>query len=82
MADRISCPRRALIGMTRSAGVRNLVLVRHHRSDELEGMRVNEGARRTLGLDCRHMAGDALAAWTAILVVRVLFDRGCPWTIR
>jgi len=68
--------------MTRSARVRNLVLVRHHRSDELEGMRVNEGVRRTLGLDCRHVAGDALAARAAILVVRVLFDRRRARTVR
>ena len=82
MAHRVSGPRSTRIGMARSARVRNLVLLRHHGSDELESMCVNKGAGRAFGFDCRHMAGDALAARAAILVVRMLFDRGCPWTIR
>ena len=82
VAHRVGGPRSTLIGMARSARVRNLILLRHHGSNELESMRVNQGAGRAFGFDCRHVAGDALAARTAILVVRMLFDRGRPWTIR
>ena len=82
MSHRVSGPRSTLIGMARSARIRNLVLVRHHGGDELESMRVNKGAGRAFRFDCRHVAGDTLAARTSILVVRVLFDSGCPWTIR
>ena len=82
MAHRLGGPGSTLIRMARSAGVGNLILVGHHGSDKPESMCVNKSTWRAFGFDCRHMAGDALAAGTAILVVRVLFDRGWSRTIR
>ena len=82
MAHRVGGPRSTLIGMARSARIRNLVLVRHNGSDELESMRVNQGSGRAFSFDCRHVAGDTLAARTAILVMRMLFDRSCARTVR
>lgn len=58
--------------MARRAGVRYFVLIRHCWRDELEGVGADEGARYTLRLDLRHVARNALAAWSAILVVCVL----------
>lgn len=48
---RVSGPGGILIGMARSAGVRNLVPVRHYGSYELESMRVNKGAGRAFGFN-------------------------------
>ena len=68
--------------MAGSAGIRNLVFSRHHRGDEVKSMRVNKGAGRAFRFDRRHMAGDALAARTTILVMRMLLDSSCARTIR
>ena len=54
--------------------VRDLILVRHCRRDELEGVRTDERAGDAFGLDLRHVTGYALTAWAAILVVSVLFE--------
>ena len=61
--------------MARRAWIRNLVLVRHRRSDELEGMGTDERAWHAFGLDLRHVTSHALASGTAILVMRVLLQR-------
>ena len=82
MAHRVGGPRGIFIGVTRSTRIRNLVLVRHPGSDEPERMRVNKGAGRSFSFDCRHVTRDALATRSAILVVRVLFDRGCAGAVR
>ena len=73
--------------MAGRARIRHLVLVRHGRSNELECMGADERTRYTLRLDLRHMTGNALAAGTAIFVVRVLFQArrvrpvGRVWTV-
>ncbi len=81
VAHRVGGPGRTLVGVARSAWIWNLVPVRHRGSDEPEGVRVNKGARRAFGFDHRHVAGDALAARTAIFVMRVLFERGGAWAV-
>ena len=68
--------------MARRARIRNLALVRHHGCDELERVRVKQGAGWALGFDFRHVTRDTLATGASILVVRVLFQRGCAWTVR
>ena len=45
--------------MTRVAGIRHLILVRHFWSDELERVRTDERTGYTLSLDLRHVTGDA-----------------------
>jgi len=64
-------PLRGLVRMARVARIRNVVLVRHGRRDELEGMRPDERTRHALRLDLRQMAGHALAAGSSIFVVCV-----------
>ncbi len=68
--------------MARGAWVRHIVLVGHCWSNELKRMGAHERTGNTFALDLRHMAGDALAARTAILVVGVLFESCRVWTIR
>ena len=60
--------------MTGGAGIRHLVLVRHLRSDELEGVRTDERAGHTLRLDLRHVTGNARTPRAAVFVMGVLFQ--------
>jgi len=61
--------------VTGSAGVRHLVLVRHSRRDELEGVGTDERPRHTFCLDLRHVTTDARTPRTADFVMSVLFQR-------
>ena len=60
--------------MARRARIRNLVLVRHRRGDEFEGVRTDERAGHTLCFDLRHVAGYTLTAGAAVLVVGVFLQ--------
>jgi hypothetical protein len=57
--------------------VRDLVLVGHRRTDELERVAADVDVGDGL-FDLRHMAGDTVAARAAGLVVRVAFVREHP----
>src|SRR5262249_13237401 len=70
-------PCRRQVGMTSKARIRNLVLVRHSRRDELERVAANVNIRNRL-LNLRHMAIDALATGASCCMVRVLLDRRAP----
>ena len=61
--------------MTNVAGIGNLVGVRLRRRNEAEGVGVDIHVRNRL-LDLWHVAGDALAACAARLVMRVFLDGG------
>ena len=61
--------------MANVAGIGNLVGVRLRRRNEAEGVGVDIHVRDRL-LDLRHVAGDALAARAARLVMRVFGDGG------
>lgn len=52
----------------------HLVLVRHGRSDEAEGVRANERARHTLGFDPGHVTCHTLTPWAAVLVMSMFFE--------
>ena len=60
--------------MARVTRIRNVVLIRHGRGDELEGMRSDERTRHAFRLDLRHMAGHTLTAGSSIFVVRVFLQ--------
>ena len=60
--------------MAGRARVRNLVFVCHRRRDELEGVGTHEGSGYALSFDLRHVAGYALTAGAAILVMGVLLQ--------
>ena len=68
--------------MARSAGVRNLVLVRHRGGYKLERVRMNEGVWRSFCFDGGHVTGYALAPSTTLFVMRMLFNRGGTRPIR
>ena len=61
--------------MAGSAGIRDLVFVRHLGSNEAESVCMDECIRRAFGLDLWHVTSNALASWRALLVMRVLFER-------
>ena len=67
-------PVRGLVRMARVTRIGNVVLVRHRRRDELEGMRPDERARYTFRLDLRHVAGHTLAAGSSIFVVSMFLQ--------
>lgn len=67
-------PVRRLVGMARRTRVRHLVLVCHCRGNELKCVGTDKRAGHALRLDLRHVAGNALVAGAAILMVRVLFQ--------
>src|SRR6266404_4297701 len=60
--------------MARRAWVGDLVLVRHLRRNERKRVRANLDVRYGR-VDLWHMAGHALAAWRALLVMRMLLER-------
>ena len=67
-------PRNRLVGMAGRAWIRDLVLVAHGRSDELEGVRADKSARNALGLNLWHVARHTLTSGAARLVACVLFN--------
>ena len=60
--------------MTGRAGIWDFVLVGYGRGDEGECVSANFDVSNG-GLDLRHVAGDALASWSACLVMGVLLER-------
>ena len=61
------------VRVTTGARIRNLELIAHRRSDELERVAAHVDVGDGL-LDLRHVAGDAFAAGAAALMMRVIFD--------
>ena len=82
MTQCLGCPRGGLIVVTGSTWVGDLVLVRHLRRDESEGMCVHVSSGNTFRFDCRHVTGDALASRTALFMVSVLFNRRRARSVR
>ena len=66
--------------MTGRAGIWDFVLVCYGRGDEGECVSANFDVSNG-GLDLRHVAGDALAARRAGLVMGVLLKRGCAGAV-
>src|SRR5579863_215102 len=81
MANGFGGPVRRLVGVAGIAGVGDFVLRGRGRRNKLEGVRANEGVRRTFGFNLRHVAGDTFAAGAALLVVSVFFDGGSARTV-
>ena len=63
------------VRVTRRAGVRDFVLVRHARGDKGESMRADFDVSNG-GLDLRHVAGDAFACGRSGLVMGMFLECG------
>ena len=76
----LPCPLRGLIRVTCCARVRDLVLIRHFRCDEIKRMAANidVGNRH---FNFRHVARDTLTARAPRLMVSVGLDRWSVWPI-
>lgn len=61
--------------------IRNLVALGQSGRDETEGVRMHECTGYAFGLDLRHVASDALAAGTSVLVMCMLGERRCTRSI-
>ena len=68
--------------MAGRARVGDLVFVRHCGRDELESVRTHETAGHTLGFDLRHVAGYALSARAAALMVGVCLQTRAMGAVR
>ena len=74
MAQGFGGPGGGFIRVTGRAGIWDFVLVGYGRGDEGECVSANFDVSNG-GLDLRHVAGDALASWSACLVMGVLLER-------
>ena len=79
--QRLHRPGRRFVLVAGVTGVGHLQRFSPGGRDEAKRMAAHIHAGDCL-FDLRHMAGDALAARTAILVVRVFFDSCCARTVR
>jgi hypothetical protein len=82
MAHRVCCPTSRLVFVTRSTSVRHLVLLRHGRRDEFEGVCAHEGTGDAFALDLRHVAVHALTSGATVLVVSMLLHRRYVGAVR
>ena len=68
--------------MTGGAWARDAIFFHRSGRDEPERMGMNERAGNAFGFYRWHVAGDALRSWTAVLVMRVLFQRAGARAVR
>src|ERR1700722_18864169 len=74
IAHGVGGPRGVLVKVAGRARIRNLVFIRHGRSDKSERVSADEHTGN-LRLNFGHMAGHAGAAWRSILVMRMFRER-------
>lgn len=82
MTHSVCCPSCRFVFVTRRTCVRYLVFVCHGRRNEFESVCAHKGTGNAFTLDLWHMAGHALTAGAAVLVMSVFFHFGYVRAVR